>query len=116
MRRRGLAFARGRRHAKRTRRGRASATGRVRIVDSVGHRRPDICRTTDGDKQHQHGFGALGRHKLSRLGQTIERVTIEIRILVTFLERTHHGLTSRAAHHIDHSRGVHGIALAQCQL
>ena len=116
VRRGGFAFARGHRHARRTRRGCASATGRVRVVDGIVHRGPHIRRTTDGDKQHQHGLGALGGHEFCRLGQAIERVAIEIRVLVALFERAYHRFTCRTAHHIDHSRGVHGIALAQGQL
>ena len=116
VRRGGFAFARSQRHAKRTRRGCASATGRVCVVDGIVHRGPHIRRTADGDKQHQHGLGALGRHEFRRLGQAIERVAIEIRVLVALFERAYHRFTCRTAHHIDHSRGVHGIALAQSQL
>ena len=116
VRRGGFAFARSQRHAKRTRRGSASATSRVRIVNGIVHRGPHIRRTTDGDKQHQDGLGALGGHELSRLRQALERIAIEIRVLMAFLECPHHGLASGTAHHVGHGRGVHGIATAQGQL
>ena len=116
MRRRDLVLARDRRCAQRAWRRRGAATGRMSVVDGIGHRRADICRATHGDKQHQDGLGALGGHELSRLRQALERIAIEIRVLMAFLECPHHGLASGAAHHIGHGRGVHGIATAQGQL
>ena len=32
---------------------------------------------------------------------------------MAFLERPHHGLASGPAHHVDHRRGIHGIAAVQ---
>ena len=43
-------------------------------------------RQAYGDEQHQDGLGALGGHELSRLRQALERIAIEIRVLMAFLE------------------------------
>ena len=116
MRRRRLVIARDRRGAQRARRRRGAAAGRMSVVDGIGHRGSNICRATDGYKQHQHGLGAFGGHKLRRLRQALDRIAVEARILMAFLERPHHGLASGPAHHVDHRRGIHGIAAAQGQM
>lgn len=94
MRRRRLVIARDRRGAQRARRRRGAAAGRMSVVDGIGHRGSNICRATDGYKQHQHGLGTFGGHKLRRLRQALDRIAVEARILMAFLERPHHGLAS----------------------